>query len=495
MRVLVTGGTGVIGAGVIPELLRRAHAVRLLSRHAEDNAKQWQRVEPFAGNIAEPQSLRGAAGACDAIIHIAGIAREEPPELTFEKINVEGTRNILAEAVRAGVRRFIYISSLGADRGTSEYHRSKFAAEDLIERSGLAWTIVRPGSVYGPGDEVISTILKMVRALPAIPVIDNGAQLFQPIWFEDLGRAIVKMLEDDDAAHRVYDLAGSETTSLNDLIRRFGEITGRKPLRVPVPMPLASIGAKIASLAVDVPVDDVKLTMLRESNVLPDSTSRPLADLGITETPLDRGLRVLADSIPEQLAEDGVGAMEKKKFWADIAGSRFNAVALMSYFRDHVNEVMPIEFAAEPGAPTRVDLGVTMTAHLPIRGNIQIRVERAEPTHVIFATVEGHPIAGIVEFRTHDLTGGRLRFSIEVSARAANIFDFVALRTVGDPAQSANWRAVVQRMIDASRGTSDGVQQEARYLDEKEAEQIEKNVRTMIQSRKRDESTAPERPA
>lgn len=480
---------------MVPELLRRAHAVRLLSRHAEDDAKQWKRVEPFSGDVTDPPSLRGSAGGCDAIIHIAGMAREEPPDLTFERVNVEGTRNILAEAVRAGVPRFVCISSLGADRGTSDYHRSKFAAEALVERSGLRWTIVRPGNVYGPGDEVISTILKMVRALPAIPLIDDGEQPFQPIWFEDLGLAIAKLLEHDEAPNGTCELAGSETTSLNDLIRRFGEITGRKPLTLPVPMTLASIGAKIASLAMDVPVDDVKLTMLRESNVLPDPAARPLAGLGISETPLDQGLRILARSIPEQLAEEGVGSMEKKRFWADIAGSRLNAVGLMAYFRDHVNEVMPIEFAAEPGSPTRVDIGVTMTAHLPVRGNIQIRVERAEPAHVIFATLEGHPIAGIVEFKTQDLPGGRVRFAIEVSARAANAFDFIALRTVGDPAQSANWRTVVQRMIDASGGSSDGVRQQARRLDEKEATQIEKEVRSLIQSRKRDESTAPERPA
>ena len=98
----------------------------------------------------------------------------------------------MTEAARAGVRRFLYVSSLGADRGSSDYHRSKFAAEEIVERSGLSWTIVRPGTVYGPGDEVISTILKMVRSLPAIPVIDDGEQLFQPIWYEDLGRAIAR---------------------------------------------------------------------------------------------------------------------------------------------------------------------------------------------------------------------------------------------------------------------------------------------------------------
>lgn len=495
MRILVTGGTGVIGAGVIPELLRRGHSVRLLSRHADDDARQWQRVEAFSGDVADAQSLRGAAGACDAVIHIAGIASENPPERTFERVNAGGIRNIIDEAKRSNVRRFLYVSSLGADTGSSTYHRSKFAAEDLVERSGFEWTIVRPDAVYGPRDEVISTILKMVRALPAIPIVDDGEQRFQPLWYEDLGRALVTLVESNDRLGRTCEIAGSETTSLKDLIDRFSEITGRKPLRIPVPMPLASIGAKIASLAVDVPVDDVKLAMLHENNVLSDPSSHPLADLGIEETPLDQGLRMLASSVPEQLPEEGVGSMEHKRFWADISGSRVPATALIAHFRNHVNDVMPIEFAAEPGAPTRVALGATMTGHLPIRGNIQIRVERDEPTRITFATVEGHPIAGIVEFTAMDLPGGRVRFAVEVFARAANLFDLIAMRTAGDPAQSANWRTVVQRIIDASGGTSDGVQQETRILSEEDAADIEKSVRSIVQERRRDESAAAERPA
>jgi NADH dehydrogenase len=362
-----------------------------------------------------------------------------------------------------------------------------------VERSNLEWLIVRPAGVYGPGDEVISTILKLVRALPAIPVIDDGEQRFQPIWFEDLGRAIATLV-DRRERFRVIELAGSEITTLNDLLRRFSAITGRKPLKVAVPMPLASLATRVASLAVDLPIDQVKLTMLQEENVLSDPNARPLADLGIEETPLDKGLRILADSIPEQLPEEGVGSMEHKRFWAEIAGSRYSAARLMAHFRDHVNDVMPIEFAAEPHAPTRIEAGVTMTGHIPGRGNIQIRVEKAQPTHVVFATIEGHPIAGIVEFTTHDTATG-VRFAIDVFARAANLFDLIALRTVGNTAQAANWRTVVQRMIDVSGGTSDGVHTEKEMLSEEDAAQIEKNVRALVHERQRGESDAAERPA
>src|SRR5215212_11986706 len=227
MKVLVTGGTGVIGEGVIPELVARGHDVRLLSRHADDDAKQWEGVEPFTGNVAEALTLSGAADGCDAVLHIAGIAEEKPPELTFAKVNVEGTRNITEEAKRANVRRFVFVSSLGADAGTSDYQKSKLAAEEIVRRSGLDWTIVRPGSVYGPGDDVISTILKMVRALQAVPVIDDGEQEFQPIWHEDLAKVLATTVERNDLQSQSLDAAGPETTTMNDLLRRFAAITGR----------------------------------------------------------------------------------------------------------------------------------------------------------------------------------------------------------------------------------------------------------------------------
>ncbi|HET7434064.1 MAG TPA: NAD(P)H-binding protein [Thermoanaerobaculia bacterium] len=491
MKILVTGGTGVIGEGVMRQLLARGHNVRLLSRHAEEDAKQWEGVEAIRGNVADASSLNGTASGCDAILHIAGIARENPPDVTFEAVNVGGTRNILAEAERAQVKRFVFVSSLGADRGSSEYHKSKFEAEHLVERSSLNWTTVRPGNVYGPGDEVISTILKMLRALPAVPVIDSGDQEFQPIWHEDLGKALVTIIEREDLDHAVLEAAGPDITSMNDLLERLGKLTDRSPLRVPVPSPLAAIASRVAGVAVELPVDEVKLAMLRERNVLGGANALDL--LEIRATPLDDGLRMLVDSLPEVLPEDGFGALEHKTFRAEIRGTRYNAASLMSLFRERVNDVMPIEFAAEPGAPTRIEQGLTMTGNIPGRGNFQVRVEVAEPTRVVLATIEGHPLAGTVEFTTSDVAGA-VSFAIDVFARASNFFDWVGIRTVGAPAQNANWRTVVQRMIDLSGGTSDGVHEEKQKLSEEEAESVERRVKAMVQERKREESTTEQSP-
>lgn len=475
MKILVTGGTGVIGEGVIPELIARGHRVRLLSRHADEDAKQWPGVEPFSGNVADASSLQHAAQGCDAILHIAGIAEEHPPTVTFQSVNIDGTRNILAEAQRAGVKNFVFVSSLGADVGQSDYHKSKLEGERLVEESQLDWTIVRPGNVYGPGDEVMSLILKMVRALPAVPVIDSGDQEFQPIWHEDLAKVLAAVVERKDLAKQILEAAGAEITTMNDVVNRFRDITGRSPLKVPVPSALAQFG-----------VDENKLTMLKETNVVRGKSAMEV--LGVNATPLDQGLRLLADALKETLPEDGFGSLQHKTFYAEMRGSRETAASLMTMFRTRVNDFMPIEFVAEPGAPDRIEKGATLTGSLPLRGNFQVRVEVAEPTHVVFATIEGHPLAGIVEFTTSE-NNGALRFAIDTWTRASNVFDWLAVRTIGAPAQDANWRAVVQRVIDASGGTSDGVQQEKETLNAEEAAKVEQRVKSMVQDRKREETS------
>ena len=453
--------------------------------------KQWKGVEPFTADVAA--SVTGAASGCDVVLHIAGIVSEDPPELTFEKVNVGGTRNIIDEAERAAVKRLVFVSSLGADLGTSDYHRSKLDAEKLVERSRLAWTIIRPGNVYGPGDEVVSVILKMVRTLPVVPVISDGDQEFQPIWHEDLAKVLAAAVERDDLRGAILEAAGREVTSMNDLLRRFAEITDRRFFRLPVPMTLVQLSTKVSPIAADLPIDDTKLVMLREKNVIRGRAA--LDVLGIIATPLEEGLRKLADALPEVLPEEGFGSMEHKHVWADIRGTRHTPASLLAIFREHTNDVMPIEFAAEPGAPERVEPGATMTGNIPMRGNIQVRVERDEPARIVFGTVEGHPLAGMVEFSTSE-RGGAVRFSVDTWTRASNVFDWIAMHTFGRFAQTANWRAVVEEMIELSGGTSEGVHEEVEKLDEAERARVERRVREIVQSRKREETSATaERPA
>ena len=247
MRILVTGGTGVIGAGAIPELVKAGHQVRLLSRGAEDAANEFSSaVEPFSADVSKPESLRGAADGCEAVIHITGIVEERPPEITYEKINIAGTIHVRDEAARAGVRRFIFLSSLGANTGNSEYHKSKLQAEERVKEFPREWVILRPGNVIGPGDDVVSLLLKMVRISPVVPIVGKGDQPFQPIWYRDLAQAIVRSIDAPGLTGRSLELAGAETVTTTEIIDRLARITGRNPSTVPLPSWLAKAGASLA---------------------------------------------------------------------------------------------------------------------------------------------------------------------------------------------------------------------------------------------------------
>jgi nucleoside-diphosphate-sugar epimerase len=488
MRVLVTGGSGVIGEGLLPVLLAGGHRIRLLSRSADDAAREWPPlVEPFVADVTRPEQLRGAADECDAVVHITGIVVEEPPDVTYDRVNVDGTRHLLAECTRAGSPKFIYISSLAADRGTSAYHASKRSAEALVRAYHAPWIILRCGNVFGPGDDVLSKLLTIQRTLPVIPVIGDGEQPFQPIWYADLGKAIARAIESDEVSPGIYDVAGTEVTTLNQVLDRFQQLTDRSPLRVPIPEVIAAVGTRIAdSLGIRLPANEAQFKMLVEHNVVASSADNALTKVfQVTPTPLASALATLVDVQPEQQPSDGVGGMERKRFWADISKSRFTPERLMAEFRRRCTELMPIEFSAEPGTPQEVVEGATMTAHLPLRGNVQIRVVEVTPRVVIFATLRGHPLAGVVRFAVSDRSDGVQTFGVSVFARAATMIDWMAISTLGTAAQNTTWRTVVERVADMSGGEWSKVEQDSEVLDDKESQGIEAWIEDVISARKR----------
>lgn len=458
MKVLVTGGTGVVGTAAVRALLAGGHSVRLFSRHAGEDAERWKgEVETHEGSIASPAGVDRAAEGCDAVLHIAGIASENSPESTFEKINVDGTRNLLLEAERAGVSRFVYVSSLGADRGGSAYHASKLQAETIVQAFSQEWLICRPGNVYGPGDEVVSFLLQVMRSSPAAPVIDGGDQPFQPLYAEDLGAALAVAVERRDLHHRILLLAGPEVTTTHDLLDRLARLTGRNPLRIPVPAPLAALGAQAASmLGLDVPLDDNKVTMLLEENVIPPGEVNALTEvLGVKPTPLDEGLRRLATRQPEQLpddATDGTGSLTRRIFHARLTGVSRSPADLFADFRRRFFELVPegtMGDAGEPATPPRLEEGGTLTLALPLRGHAQVRVVEITGTSMTFVTVTGHPLAGSVIFRFVGTPGADLRFEVETVDRPATRPDALAIRSVGNVLKNWNWSTVVRNTVEA----------------------------------------------
>lgn len=280
---------------------------------------------------------------------------------------------------------------------------------------------------------------------------------------------------------------------MNDLLGRFATITGKDTQQIRVPGFLASLGVKAASaFGVALPIDDAQLKMLNEGNIIREVGGNALDSVfGIVPTPLDEGLRKLADALPEQLPSDGVGDLRRKRFWADISGSRLTPEALFERVRSKFSELMPIETGNEPGTEDRVpDLGETLTMALPVRGTIQVRVQELTDRVMTLVTLEGHPIAGAVRFLA-EKRGPQIRFEIQIFERAANVLDLITMRTIGDLMQNQTWEQMMTRIVAQSEGTApDGVQSETTSLDGDQAKRIEEWIDDLVKARKREQENA-----
>jgi NADH dehydrogenase len=459
----------------------------LLSRQAEDTSREWpDGVEPFPADVTDPSQLAGAASGCDCVLHLAGIATERPPEVTFETVHVQGTRNVVREAESAEVTRVVFVSSLGAANGGSPYHCSKLAAEDIVRGFSGEWVIVRSGNVYGPGDELVSTLLNMVRSQLAVPVIDAGDQRFQPIWFADLGQVLARAVESEELVARTLEVAGTEITTPRELIDRLSKITGQSPILLPIPSPIASTGTAIAdALGVPLPINPAKLTMQLEERLLDPAENALTRTFRVEPTPLFAGLGVLADASPEQTPGDGVGVLERKRFWANIVGSRCSPSELLELFRQRCGDILPIAIDAEPGSPRILEQGRTLTMGVPLRGNMQVRVEEVTAWRITLATLRGHPLAGVIRFTT-DGDADRVRFEVSILARAANLGDWLTMHTIGEPMQHFSWHLAMQRVVELSGGTApQGIESDSKVLDDAAARSIDEWIRSRIAERNR----------
>lgn len=483
-----------MGRSAVTALLKRGHTVRLLSRGAAEDVASWPGgVEPWPGDIGAPDTIDGCAADCQAILHIVGIVDETPPDRTFQRINIDGTAAILREAEAAGCPRIVFVSSLGVDVGESPYHKSKAVAEELVKSFGNEWVIVRPGAVYGPGDEHLSVMLRMVRTMPVIPSIGDGNQRFQPIWHEDLAEGLAVAVDKTGLSGRVLEVGGPDVTTQRALVEQMQQLTDRHVPMVPVPEFLASLGLRaMTAIGIEAPISDSQLDMLREENVIADGRSNALVDeLGVTPTPLDEGLRRFINEQAEQLPDDGVGSLRRKSFAVEMQSATWNADRLFAYLREHLLELMPslVDSDPEHDNPARIVEGETLTLAIPARGHIQVRVAEVADRRITLMTLEGHPLAGAVRFVVSAIANG-VAFEIQVYDRPANVLDWLLMRPIGDRMQERTWNELAQSVA-AVAGVSDAkVAQSVRDLTDDEADTVQQWAKDLAAKRRRAEASA-----
>ena len=244
MRVAVTGGTGFVGSHFIDSALAAGHAISALTRRPQPDRAGVTWID---GSLSDRESLRRLVDDCDAVMHIAGVLKARD-QAAFQAGNVDGTLSALTASTAAGIQRFIHVSSLAArEPNLSMYGGSKAKAEELVERSGLDWVMVRPPAVYGPGDTETLDLFAMAR---------RGMVLLPPrgrlsvIHVGDLARLLLA-LADPAAPKQVIvepDDGKPGGWSHAEFAAALGAAVGRKGIRLSMPSPLVKVGALLDQL-------------------------------------------------------------------------------------------------------------------------------------------------------------------------------------------------------------------------------------------------------
>lgn len=231
--ILLTGGTGVVGSALLPMLLDQGHDVRCLVRDPRRLGADRVRVQLSLADLGDPRGLRHAVRGVDTVIHLAAAMRDQPPR-KVEEITALGTHRLLAAAERAGVKRFIFFSALGATSfQRTRFFRSKALAEQRVRDSPLQTTIFAPSIIYDRDDTWV-TWIRRLALLPLLPISGRGQAGYEPIWAQDVARAVLASL---DAPAARYELAGPERLTYEQAARLIAASAGRVRPSIHVPLP------------------------------------------------------------------------------------------------------------------------------------------------------------------------------------------------------------------------------------------------------------------
>jgi NADH dehydrogenase len=281
MRVAITGGTGFVGRHLAERLWGEGHEVALISRHPGKPAGPPDHATWVASDLSDPDVLAAAFTGCDAVAHCAGINRELGSQ-TFERVHVEGTRHVVEAARRVGVRRIALMSFLRArpDCG-SAYHESKWAAEEIVRASGLDYTIIKAGMVYGRGDHMLDHLSHAFYTLPLLATVGFREKAIRPLAIEDLLQVLQAALIDGRLPRKTVALTGAEELLLSEAAGRVAQVLGRRAWIFPAPVIFHRVLAQVCEWTMKVPlVAKAQVQILIEGVVEPASACDPLpADL------------------------------------------------------------------------------------------------------------------------------------------------------------------------------------------------------------------------
>jgi uncharacterized protein YbjT (DUF2867 family) len=289
-NVVVVGGRGFIGGAIADSLRSRGHHVTIVSSNRAAAAKL-----PNAryGDVLRPETMPAAVEGAEVLIQSANFSTypfEKPRQgHTFFAFDSLATRNLVQVAKKAGVRRYLFVSGVGASAASPKpYFRAIGDGEKAVVESGLEAVLLRPAFVYGPRDRGINTIIRFARLFPFVPMLANGQQLHQPVFIDDVANAAAQLV-DQGAPQGIFEIGGPERMVLREVVERAFRVAGMGSRSIiPVPLPLARFGSSI--------LERLPYALLTRSGI--DFAAQPfvadndklLNSISLVLTPFEQGL-------------------------------------------------------------------------------------------------------------------------------------------------------------------------------------------------------------
>ncbi|MBD3219152.1 MAG: NAD(P)H-binding protein [candidate division Zixibacteria bacterium] len=270
MRIFLTGGSGYFGSNLIPRLLEAGHKpVCLIRKGSESKIEKYLNdIEIISGGISDLSSWKDQLKDIDAVMNLIGIIREFPSRgITFKRLHYETTKILADLAMEIGVKRFIQMSALGASPDSkSGYHRTKYMAEQYLQKTELDWTILRPSFIIGKGNDFVETVTNLMDSAPLFPIIGNGEYRMQPVDIDNVTAGFVQALTNDKTIGKIYEIGGPDRFSYKQMIDLIAQARGKKARKVHMPIFLMKSIAGAFEYFKSFPLTKSQINMLLEEN-------------------------------------------------------------------------------------------------------------------------------------------------------------------------------------------------------------------------------------
>ena len=290
--ILVTGANGFVGGHVVRALAGAGERVRALVRDARGaTSLDGVDCELVRGDVTDAASLRAAVEGCTAVVHLVAILVGKPAD--FERVMTQGTTSLLDAARDAGVVRFVQMSALGTSEETKDtvpYYRAKWAMEEAVRVSGLSHAILRPSFVFAGDGGALSQFARIARLAPVTPVIGKGTQRLQPIWADDLARAVTLAVRSESDI--LVELGGPDVVDWNEFWSRLKTALGTRRPALHLPFWFMRPQAAILERLPSPPVTRDQLRMLQLGDNVVSDGGASMEALGLRDLlPLDEQLQ------------------------------------------------------------------------------------------------------------------------------------------------------------------------------------------------------------